>query len=83
MGCIIQKVWNSDPIICPECYGKMKIIGIVDEYETAKKTLVHLNLWAVQENTRPPPRLRTEEEYYPDADIPWESSYYYDTFNED
>ena len=61
----------------------MKIIGIVNEYETAKKILVHLNLWRVQENMRPPPRVRTEEEYYPDEDRAWESSCYDDIFYED
>jgi len=80
---LIQKIWKSDPLLCPQCSGNMKIIGIVNEYETAKKILVHLNLWRVQENTRPPPRVRTEEEYYPDEDRAWESSCYDDTFYED
>ena len=80
---LIKKTWDADPLVCPKCSGNMKIIGIVNEYETAKKILVHLNLWRVQENTRPPPRVRTEEEYYPDEDRAWESSCYDDTFYED
>jgi len=36
-------------------------MGIVNEYETAEKILVHLNLWRVQENTRPPPRVRPKK----------------------
>ncbi|MGV8120514.1 MAG: hypothetical protein AB2L14_12200 [Candidatus Xenobiia bacterium LiM19] len=37
---LIQKIWKSDPLLYPQCSGKIMITGIVNEYETAKKILV-------------------------------------------
>jgi hypothetical protein len=68
----VKKILNRD-----------ELRKICDRERTASKILVYLNLWRVQENTRPPPRVRTEEEYYPDEDRAGESSCYDGTFYED
>ena len=44
---LIQKVYNVDPLICPKCSGKMKIISFIEEEPLIKKILKHLKLWVV------------------------------------
>jgi hypothetical protein len=42
---LIKKVFNIDPLLCPKCDGKMKIISFIEDHATIKQILVHLNLW--------------------------------------
>ena len=42
---LIHKIYHVDPLICPKCSGKMKIIAFIEEEKVIKKILVHLNLW--------------------------------------
>jgi hypothetical protein len=25
---LIKKVWDADPLLCPECQGEMRIVGV-------------------------------------------------------
>jgi hypothetical protein len=63
---LIQKIYEVDPLTCPKCSGKMKVISVIEEEEIIKKILKYLGLsacagtadrWEIQ--TRPPPRGNT------------------------
>ena len=51
-GGLIQKTYEVDPLTCPKCHGKMKILGFVKDGEIIKKILKYLGLWEVK--ARPP-----------------------------
>jgi hypothetical protein len=51
---LIQKIYEVDPLTCPKCSGKMKVISVIEEQDVIKKILKHLGLWEVK--PRPPPR---------------------------
>jgi putative transposase len=53
---LIQKIYEVDPLICPRCSGKMKVISIIERPEIVKKILQHLSLWG--KKARPPPKTR-------------------------
>ena len=42
-----------NPLTCPKCSGKMKIISVIDDEDIIKKILKHLSLWDLK--PRPPP----------------------------
>jgi hypothetical protein len=46
-----------DPLVCPKCQGKMKIIAFIEDEEVINKILKHLGLWDLK--TRPPPKLKS------------------------
>lgn len=48
----IKKIWEVDPLECPKCHGKMKIISFITEKPVIRKILEHLGLWSEE---RPPP----------------------------
>ena len=53
----IQKIYEVDPLTCPKCFGRMRIISFIEDEEVIKKIkkiLKHLGLWDVK--ARPPPR---------------------------
>lgn len=61
---LIQKIYNVDPLKCPYCSGKMRIISFVEDEETIKKILKHLNLWEIQNHDPPDARkIPVEFEY--------------------
>ena len=49
---LIQKIYETDPLGCPKCSGKMKILYFIEDPEIIKKILKHLDLWDIQH--RPP-----------------------------
>lgn len=51
---LIQKIYEVDPLTCPKCHGKMKILSFIEDEEIIKKILKHLGLWNVKQ--RPPPK---------------------------
>jgi hypothetical protein len=51
---LIQKIYEPDPLICPKCSGKMKVISVIEDQEVIKKILKHLGLWQIK--PRPPPK---------------------------
>ena len=42
---LIQKISEVDPLTCPKCSGKMKIISVIEDEDVIKKILKHLGLW--------------------------------------
>ena len=61
MGAIDTKNWSLsavlwrevDPLVCPKCFGAMRIIAFIEEPDVMKKILKHLGLWDVKRKPRP------------------------------
>ncbi len=53
---LIQKIYEADPLVCPKCSGKMKVISVIEDSEIIKKILKHLGLWKLK--ARPPPKAK-------------------------
>ncbi|MDY6906390.1 MAG: transposase [Thermodesulfobacteriota bacterium] len=50
---LIQKIYETDPLLCPKCQGQMKIISFIEELPVIKQIMQHLGLWEIR-NTGPP-----------------------------
>ncbi len=57
---LIQKVYGRDPLICPQCSGKMKVIALIDDVDVIKKFLQHLDLWEPRNHDPPPGKILLE-----------------------
>jgi hypothetical protein len=57
---LIQKIYEIDPLTCPKCSGRMKVISVIEDEEVIKKILAHLGLWKVK--PRPPPKANEPTE---------------------
>ncbi len=55
----IQKVYETDPLVCPKCQGEMRTISFIDQPEVIKKILRHLGLW--EESHRPTDRAPSQK----------------------
>ena len=53
---LIQKIYEVDPLVCPKCHGKMKIIRFIEEFDIIEKILGHLDLWDIH-NHDPPQKV--------------------------
>ena len=49
-----QKIYEVDPLVCPKCQGKMRIISFIEDPSVIQDILNHLGLWLVK--ARPPPK---------------------------
>ena len=56
---LIQKIYEVDPLTCPQCQGAMKVISVIDQPEVVKHILQHLGLWEMQK--RPPPKIKSPQ----------------------
>jgi len=54
----IQKIYEVDPLTCPQCRGIMRIISFIEDREVIKTILKHLGLWLVKSRPLPRPMLR-------------------------
>ncbi len=63
----IKKVWEVDPLECPNCGAEMEIVSFINDALIFKETLKHLRLWQVEHPGKPPPDNLFEEmiEYQP------------------
>ena len=41
---LIKKVWEADPLLCPQCHKEMRIIALIDEATVIERILRHLGL---------------------------------------
>ncbi len=57
---MIRKVYEIDPLICPQCHGPMKIIAFLTDYPVVDKIIHYLKLTFVAE--RPPPPQVVQQE---------------------
>jgi hypothetical protein len=69
---LIRKVWAADPLVCPRCGGRLRIISFIEDSAIIEKILRHLKLW--NPPTRPPPP-RVSVTLETDADLlAWEAA---------
>lgn len=63
----IKKIWEVDPLECPNCRTEMKIISFITDRQVIQKILSHLHLWESRPARSPParagPELSTSEQY--------------------
>jgi hypothetical protein len=57
---MIRKVYEVDPMLCPQCGGTMKIIAFLTDYPVVDKIIHHLKLTFVAERP-PPPHIAYQE----------------------
>jgi hypothetical protein len=70
---LIRKVWAADPLACPQCGGRLRIISFIEDPAIIEKILRHLQLWNPPARP-PPPRASVTVE--PDADfLAWEATH--------
>lgn len=63
---LIRKIYLMDPLTCPKCGGRLRILGFIDNACVIEKILRHLKLWDLPERSPPLRRSTTLE---PDADF--------------
>lgn len=57
---MIRKVYEVDPLICPSCGGRMRIISFIERPKTIDRIIRHLEL--IFEAERPPPPHHVQQE---------------------
>ncbi|MBW1802290.1 MAG: hypothetical protein JRJ85_16365 [Deltaproteobacteria bacterium] len=57
---MIQKIYEVDPLTCPNCFSQMRVISVIEDEDVIKKILKHLGLWDVKR--RPPPGNQADAE---------------------
>jgi hypothetical protein len=55
-----SKVYEFDPMVCPQCAGTMKVIAFLTDYAVVDRIINHLKLTFVAERP-PPPRLAFQQ----------------------
>jgi len=77
---LIKKIYNVDPLVCPQCHGRMRIISAIEQADVIEKILKYLGLW--MPNRSPPPRANSPPEGiivdYLDSQIPSVDDYLID-----
>ena len=58
---MIRKVYEVDPLLCPTCGGRMRIISFIEEPKTIDRIIRHLEL--TFEAERPPPPQVVQQEF--------------------
>jgi hypothetical protein len=57
----VKKIYEVDPLICPECVGPMRIISFIEEEDVIGQILEHLKLW---EDPEPRPLPAVPEQVF-------------------
>ena len=57
---MIRKVYEVDPMICPQCGGSMRVISFLTDYSVVDRIIDHLKLTFVADKP-PPARLAYQE----------------------
>ena len=57
---MIRKVYEVDPLLCPTCGAKMRIISHIEDYKVIDKIIEHLKLTFMGERPPPPQVLQHE-----------------------
>jgi hypothetical protein len=53
---MINKVYEVDPLVCPACGGRMKIIAFITDFSVVDRIINHLKLRFIADKP-PPPRI--------------------------
>jgi transposase len=56
---MIRKVYEVDPLRCPRCGGRMRVVAFLTEYAVVDRIIRHLELTFVAE--KPPPAQAFEQ----------------------
>jgi hypothetical protein len=56
---MIRKVYEVDPMVCPKCGGRMKVVAFITDYQAVDRISDHLKLRFIVEKP-PPSRVLTE-----------------------
>jgi hypothetical protein len=56
---MVRKVYEVDPMICPRCGGRMKVVAFLTEHAVVDRIIRHLELTFVAE--KPPPAYALEQ----------------------
>ena len=65
----IQKVYEVDPLECPRCSARMRVISFITDPAVVRRILEHLGLWLA--NARPVPRAHSPPDPFVLADAPF------------
>jgi hypothetical protein len=65
---MIRKVYEVDPMLCPQCGGQMRVIAFLTDYAVIDRIINHLKLTFVAE--RPPPPHLVSQEFFLDSEAP-------------
>jgi hypothetical protein len=57
---MIRKVYEVDPMVCPKCQGRMKVIAFLTDFSEVDRIINHLKLTFVASKP-PPPRIAYQE----------------------
>jgi len=57
---MIRKVYEVDPLVCPQCGGQMKVIAFITDYAVVDRIIHHLELTFVADKP-PPPHLVSQK----------------------
>ena len=57
---MIRKVYEVDPLLCPSCGGRMRILSFIEEPKTIDRIIRHLEL--TFEAERPPPPHQVQQD---------------------
>jgi hypothetical protein len=57
---MIRKVYEVDPLLCPQCGGQMKVIAFITDSSVVDRIIHHLKLTFVAERPPPPHMLYQE-----------------------
>jgi len=63
---MIRKVYEVDPMVCPQCGGLMKVVAFLTEVAVVDRIIDHLKLGFVAD--RPPPSPVFEQVALPAAE---------------
>jgi len=57
---LIKRVYEVDPLTCPQCGNSMKVVGFIEppQQEVIQRILTHCGLWR-QPDSRSPPHIQT------------------------
>ena len=45
---LIQKIYEVDPLTCPKCSGKMKVISVIEDENVTRLPRLVMTLWAIK-----------------------------------
>jgi hypothetical protein len=65
---IRRRVFEVDPLTCPSCGSRMRIIAFITDYAVVDSIINHLNLTFVAE--RPPPPHVASQQFFLDSEAP-------------
>ena len=55
---LIRRVYQTDPLVCPKCGSKMRILSFITQPRVINKILEHLKYRATQTRSPPTPKLQ-------------------------